>query len=131
MVSILQIPDSNTDKELKKKKNLHDDDIQGVLDAQGTAKLPVLRNKDSILNIILRHVLVDSMRYLLEDLKKGQETLCELEAIKKHPEQLRELFTKGNLCPLDTATMDVIFDMDKDEQGSNGRATGGNWRNQW
>ena len=116
----MQIADSKTDEELK--KNLHDDDIQGILDAQGAAKWPVLKNKDCIVNIILRHVLVDSTRYLLEDLKKGLETLGVLEAIKKYPDHLRELFTKENISPLDAATVDAIFNIDYDEQGSNGRA---------
>ena len=84
-VSIFQIADSKTDKELK--NNLHHEDIQGILDAQGAVKSPVLQSKDSIVKIILRHVLVDSMRYLLEDFKKGLETLGALEAIQKHPEQ--------------------------------------------
>lgn len=93
----MQIADSKTDEKLKK-KNLHDDDIQSILDAQ------------------------DSTRYLLEDLKKGLETLGVVEAIKKHPEQLRELSTEENICPLDAATKDAIFNIDYDEQGSSGRA---------
>lgn len=116
----MQIADSKTDKELK--KNLHDDEIKRILDARGAVKLPVLKNKDSIVNIILRHVLVDSTRYLLEALKEGLETLGVLEAIKKHPEQFRELFTRENIRPLDFATVDAIFHIDYDEQGSNERA---------
>ena len=116
----MQIADSKTDDELE--KNQHDDDIQGILDTQGAATLAVLKNKDSTLNIILCNVLVDSTRYLLEDLKKGLETLGVLEAIKKHPEQLRELFTKENIRPLDAATVDAIFSIDYDDQGSNGGA---------
>ena len=88
------------------KNNLHHEDIQGILDAQGAVKSPVLQNKDSILKIILRHVLVDSTRYLLEDFKKGLETLGVLEDIQKHPEQFRELFTMENIRPLDAATVD-------------------------
>ena len=116
----MQIADSKTDDELE--KNQHDDDIQGILDTQGAATLAVLKNKDSTLNIILCNVLVDSTRYLLEDLKKGLETLGVLEAIKKHPEQLRELFTKENIRPLDAATVDATFSIDYDDQGSNGGA---------
>ena len=103
------------------KNNLHHEDIQGILDAQGAVKSPVLQNKDSILTIILRHVLVDSTRYLLEDFKKGLETLGVLEAIQKQPEQFRELFTAENIRPLDAATVDSIFRIDFDEQGSNRR----------
>ena len=98
------------------KNNLHHEDIQGILDAQGAVKSPVLQSKDSIVKIILRHVLVDSMRYLLEDFKKGLETLGALEAIQKQPEQFRELFTTENI-----ATVDPIFRIDFDEQGSNRR----------
>lgn len=64
----MQIADSKTDDELE--KNQHDDDIQGFWDTQGAAKLAVLKNKDSALNIILCNVLVDSTMYLLEDLWK-------------------------------------------------------------
>ena len=85
--------------------------------------MPVLENKDSILKIILHHILVDSTRYLLEDLKKGLETLGVLEAIQKHPEQFRELFTTENIRPLDAATVDAIFNIDYDEQGSIRRAS--------
>ena len=104
------------------KNNLHHEDIQGILDAQGTVKSPVLQSKDSIFKIILRHVLVDSTRYLLEDFKKGLETLGALESIQKHPEQFREPFSTENIRPLDSATVDPIFRIDFDEQGSN-------WRN--
>ena len=102
---------------------MHDEDIQDILFAQGAVKLPVVENKDSILKIILRHILVDSTRYLLEDLKKGLETLGVLEAIQKHPEQFRELFTTENIRPLDAATVDAIFNIDYDEQGSIRRAS--------
>lgn len=54
--------------------------------------------------------------YLLEDFKKGLETLGALEAIQKHPEQFRELFTTENI-----ASVDPIFRIDFDEQGSNQR----------
>lgn len=103
------------------KNNLHHKDIQGILDAQGAVKSSVLQNEHSILKIILRHVLVDSTRYLLEDFKKGLETLGVLEAIQKHPEQFQELFTIENIHPLDAAIVDPIFRVDFDEQGSNQR----------
>ena len=118
-VSTFQIANSKTDKELK--NNLHHEDIQGILDAQGAVKSPVLQNKDSILKIILRHVLVNSTRYLLEDFKKGLETLGVLEAIQKHPQQFRELFTTESIRPLDATTVDSIFRIDFDEQASNRR----------
>lgn len=44
-VSILQISDSKTDDEFEKKQ--HDDNIQGIWDTQGAAKLAVLKDKDS------------------------------------------------------------------------------------
>ena len=103
--------------------NLQDEDIQAILDAQGAATLPMLEKKDSIVKIILRHVLLDSTRYLLEDLKKGQETLDVLKAIQANPEQFREVFTNENIRPLDAETVDALFTINYAEQGSNQRAS--------
>ena len=71
--------------------------------------------------MIIRHILVDSTRYLLDDLKKGLQTLGVLDAIQNSPEQFRDVFTKENIRPLDAETVDVLFSTQFEEQGSNER----------
>ena len=119
--AILQIVNSETEDQLA--TSLQDEDIRVILDAQGVAMLPVLQKKDSIARIIINHVLVDSTRYLLEDLKKGLETLGVLKAIRENPEQLREVFTSENIRSLDAVSVDALFIIEYAEQGSNQRAS--------
>lgn len=92
------------------KERLNDEEIQQILEGQGASTFPKkLEKKDWYVKIIVRHLLVDSTRYLLEDLKRGLQTLGVLKAIKAHPEQFRDVFTKENLKPLDVATVDALF----------------------
>lgn len=69
----------------------------------------MLQKNDSIIKIILHHILVDSSRYLLEDFKKGLETLGVLEAVQANPEQFRAVFTNENILSLDVASVDSLF----------------------
>ena len=84
--------------------------------------IPLL-DKIPSLKTILCHVLLDSLRYLLEDLKKGLEILGVLEAIQANPEQFQEVFTKESFHPLDAETMDAVFAINYAEQSSNQRAS--------
>ena len=69
----------------------------------------------------MRHILVDSTRYLLDELMKGLQTLSVLDAMKAHPEQFRDVFTSENIAPLDAQTVDLVFRIDYVEQGSHAR----------
>ena len=53
---------------------------------------------------------------------EGLNTLSVLDAMKAHPEKLRDLFTKENIAPLDAETVDLLFSIEYAEQGSNARA---------
>lgn len=101
---------------------LNDQAIQQILDAQGASPVPSsLDKKEWYGKVITRHILVDSTRFLLDDLKKGLQTLGVLDVMQANPEQFREVFTKENMRPLDAQTVDVLFSIDFAEQGSNER----------
>ena len=125
-----QVCNSESAEELR--NNLEDEEIREILDAQGFATLPLLKKKDYIASIILRHVLVDSTRSHFEELKEGLKANGVLEAIQAHPEKLRELFTQKDVLPLDSGTMEAIFEIHYAEYGSDQRnhqeRTVGYWR---
>ena len=104
-------------------ERLDDQEIKPIVEGQGASTFPLsLEEKEWYVKIILRHLLVDSTTYLLEDFKGGLQTLGVLEAIKNHPERFRDVFTKENLKPLDAATVDALFSIELAEVGSNARA---------
>lgn len=127
---ISRVCNSESAEELR--NNLEDEEIREILDAQGFATLPLLKKKDYIASIILRHVLVDSTRSHFEELKEGLKANGVLEAIQAHPEKLRELFTQKDVLPLDSGTMEAIFEIHYAEYGSDQRnhqeRTVGYWR---
>ena len=62
--------------------------IQLILEAQGASPVPSsLEKKGWYGKLMIRHILVDSTRFLLDDLKKGLQTLDGLEAMQANPEQ--------------------------------------------
>ena len=103
--------------------NLEDEEIRGILDAQGLATLPMFEKKDHIAGIILRHVVVDSTRSHFEELKKGLETLGVLKVIQANPEQFRRVFTHQNVDALDAEKMYALFEICYAERGSNQRTS--------
>ena len=115
-----QIINATTIEELQ--GYLNDQAIQQILDAQGASPVPSsLDKKEWYGKVITRHILVDSTRFLLDDLKKGLQTLGVLDVMQANPEQFREVFTKENMRPLDAQTVDVLFSIEFAEQGSNER----------
>lgn len=94
-----QIANSATLEELE--ENLSDEEIQAILNDLGASTVPSgIDKKDWYKKIILHHVLIDSTRYLLEELKSGLQTLGVLDAMKEHPYQFRDAFTKENFSPI-------------------------------
>ncbi|XP_078361567.1 G2/M phase-specific E3 ubiquitin-protein ligase-like [Oculina patagonica] len=117
---IEQIADSATLSQLQ--ECLDDEEIQAIVEGQGaTTFVKSIDEKEWYVRIILRHLLVDSTSYLLEDFKKGLQTLGVLEAVKRHPERFRDVFTNENLEPLDAAAVDTLFTFELAEVGSNER----------
>ena len=83
-------------KELKER--LYDEEIQTILSDLGASPVPSrIEQKDWYKKSILRHVLIDSTRYLLEEFKKGLQTLGVLDAMQRHPQQFRDVFTNENV----------------------------------
>ena len=107
-------------KELKER--LYDEEIQTILSDLGASPVPSrIEQKDWYKKIILRHVLIDSTRYLLEEFKKGLQTLGVLDAMQRHPQQFRDVFTNENVNQLDAQCVDLLFTVHFAEMGSNAR----------
>lgn len=70
VIVVLQIRTSTNMVEVN--QHLQDPSLQAVLEAQGHAlQAQSLNAKDKFVDVITQHVLVDSTRYLLEELKEG------------------------------------------------------------
>ena len=107
-------------KELKER--LYDEEIQTILSDLGASPVPSrIEQKDWYKKIILRHVLIDSTRYLLEEFKKGLQILGVLDAMQRHPQQFRDVFTNENVNQLDAQCVDLLFTVHFAEMGSNAR----------
>ncbi|XP_068744490.1 G2/M phase-specific E3 ubiquitin-protein ligase-like isoform X2 [Montipora capricornis] len=103
-------------------ENVKDEEIQTILNDLGANTVHLgIDKKNWYKKIILRHVLIDSVRYLLEEFKNGLETIGVLDAMQKYPEKFRDLFTNENVRPLDAQCVDLLFTIQFDEQGSNAR----------
>lgn len=95
-------------------KGLNEEEIQHILEGQRASIFPkMLEKKDWYVKIIVRHLLVDSTSYLLEDLTRGLQTLGGLEAIKARPEQFRDVFTKEDLNSKDAIALARLQGEDK------------------
>ncbi|CAH3133273.1 unnamed protein product [Porites lobata] len=117
---IQKIEQSTSVKELKER--LYDEEIQTILSDLGASPVPSsIEQKDWYKKIILRHVLIDSTRYLLEEFKKGLQTLGVLDAMQRHPQQFRDVFTNENVNQLDAQCVDLLFTVHFAEMGSNAR----------
>lgn len=101
---------------------MSDGRIENILDDVGaSAFLSTPEKKELYGKVFVRHILVDSTRYLLDELKKGLQTLSVLDAMKAHPEQFRDVFTRENIAPLDAQMVDLVFRIDYVDQGSHAR----------
>ena len=97
--------------------------IEKILDAQSALpSASSLGQKDSISDLIIRHILIDSVEFLIE-MKEGLNTLGILQSIQKHPHKFEELFSRGCSPKLDAQMVDLIFVPKLDEEGSNQRGT--------
>ena len=105
---------------------MSDEGIENTLNDLGASAFPsTLEKKEWYGKILLRHILVDSTRYLLDELMKGLQTLSVLDALKAYPEQFRDLFTAENIAPLDAQTVYLVFQINYVEQGSHARQKAG------
>lgn len=101
---------------------LDDEEITCILEAQGEPTfVNDIGKKDKFAKIIIRHVLLDSRRSQLEELKEGLRSLDLLSRIQEYPERFREIFTSESVEAIDAATVEVLFKIAYDESGSNQR----------
>jgi hypothetical protein len=91
-------------------ENLNDPNIQAILEAQGHASYASrVEEKERILKIITKHILIDAPRSLIEELKDGLQTLGILDSIIQYPEQFREMFTSENINFYKTANVSLSY----------------------
>ncbi|XP_068758132.1 G2/M phase-specific E3 ubiquitin-protein ligase-like [Montipora capricornis] len=103
-------------------ENVNDEEIQTILNDMGASTVHFgIDKKNWYKKIILRHILIDSVGYRLEEFKNNLETIGVLDAMQKYPEQFRDLFSNENVRPLDAQCVDLLFTIQFDEQGSNAR----------
>ena len=96
--------------------------IEKILDAQGALpSASSISQKDSICDLV-RHILIDSVEFLINEMKEGLNTLGLLQSIQNHPCKFKELFSRENLPKLDAQMVDLIFVPKLDEEGFNPRA---------
>ncbi|CAB4045967.1 Hypothetical predicted protein, partial [Paramuricea clavata] len=97
--------------------------IGKILDAQGSLpSASSVSEKHRICDLLVRHILIDSVQFLINDMREGLETLGVLQAIQRNPEKFRELFIKEYLPKLDAEIVDLLFVPKLAEEGSNKRA---------
>ncbi|XP_046863385.1 G2/M phase-specific E3 ubiquitin-protein ligase-like [Xenia sp. Carnegie-2017] len=101
-------------------KILEDNVLKNMLEAQGA--LPFVSDvneKTQICTLLVQHALLDSVQFLLNELKEGLETFGVLESIQRYPEKFREVFFMGEMSKLDAQLVDLLFIPNYDEEGSN------------
>ena len=74
--------------------------------------------KDRFVKIIARHVLLDSTRYLLEELIDGLRTLGVYDKIKENTQEFAKCLCRFDK-PLTAATVDALFQIEYAEPRSN------------
>ena len=113
----MQIKNAATLDELNAR--LKEQPIENILDAQGALpSASTVSEKYRILDLLVRHVLIDSVQFLISELMQGLETLGVLQAIQRYPEKFKETFSKE----LDAEMVDLLFLPKLDEEGSNKQA---------
>lgn len=119
VIVVLQVRTSTNMVEVN--QYLQDPSLQAVLEAQGHAlQAQSLNAKDKFVDVITQHVLVDSTRYLLEELKEGLAVMGVLQKIKEHPLQFAEIFCYQK-TELDAQIIDAMFRISYAERGTNAR----------
>ena len=98
---------------------MHDVGVQEILVALGSkTQATNTGEKDHFINIIARYVLLDRVRYLLEELIDGLRTLGVLEKIKENPREFAKCLCRDNK-PLTAEMVDALFHIEYAEPGSN------------
>ena len=94
----LTVKVSNADTVDDLKKALEDSTIQEILEAQGALSTVLcISDKDRMCKLLVQHIVIDSVEYLVNEVKEGLKTLGVLEAIQQHPEKFREVFCKNTV----------------------------------
>ena len=104
---------------------LNETSIKNLLDAQGALPFASsIDEKQKFCKMLVHYVLVDSVEFLIDELKEGLGTLGLLESIQKHPEEFRAFFCNENAPKLDAEMVDKLFaDIHYDEKQSVNRAS--------
>ena len=97
-------------------KALSETSIKNLLDAQ-EALPSSMDEKHNLCKMLVHYVLVDSVEFLIDELKEGLGNLGLLECIQKHPEEFRAFFCN------DAEMVDKLFFIDYDEKQSVNRAS--------
>ena len=71
--------------------------------------------------LLVQHIVIDSVEYLINEVKEGLTTLGVLGAIQQNHEKFREVFCKENMPKLDALMVDLLFSPNFNEEGSNQR----------
>ena len=104
-------------------KALNETPIKNLLDAQ-EALPSSMDEKHNLCKMLVHYVLVDSVEFLIDELKEGLRTLGLLESIQKHPEEFRAFFCNENAPKLDAEMVGKLFALiDYDEKESVNRAS--------
>ena len=118
----LTVKVSNADTVDDLKKALEDSTVQEILEAQGALSTVLcISDRDRMCKLLVQHIVIDSVEYLVNEVKEGLKTLGVLEAIQQHPEKFREVFCKENSPKLDAHMVDLLFSPNFNEEGSNQR----------
>lgn len=76
--------------------------------------------KEKFIRAICQHILIDSTRYLLDEVSDGLKVTGILEAIQNHPELFREVLCRKETS-LDAEMVDLMFEVCFAEKGTNVR----------
>lgn len=95
--------------------------LQGVLEAQGHAlHASYFEEKTKFMKAIYQHILIDSTRYLLDELTDGLQATGMLEAVRNHPDPFTEVLCRKETA-LDAEMVDFMFYIHLAENGTNVR----------
>ena len=92
------------------------------MEEQGALALAsAVSEKDRITRLLVRHILLDSVQYLIEEFKEGLETLGVLRCIQRYPDKFKDVFCESDMPVLDAQIIDLMFTPEFDEEGNNRR----------
>ena len=91
-----------------------------LLNACGYTAFPKSSNKEQLLSLIAKYVVIDKPRSALEQFKDGLETLGILQAMKAYPTKFKKLFCL-QATELTATMLQELFCTDYSPTGSNHR----------